>query len=178
MKKLFSLLCILYTAHSFGQNVGIGETSPTAMKLQVKAADSAVLLVHNSTSAGTNIKTSLFFKTGTAYSGGIATIGSSQTHRMGLFTYGGTVPSSLLERLTILDGGKVGIGNIAPESKFHVLNTDSAIATFHNSTTLNAECNVAEHQNSRRKGKAKECKVQSHQTPDVSTPYAGCFRHE
>ena len=119
------------------QNVGIGETAPTASRLQVKSADSAVMLLHNSSTTGNNIKTGLFFKTGNAYSGSIATIGLSNTHRMGFFTYGGSAASGLLERLTILDGGNTGIGIIAPSSKLHVQSADSNLLLLQNSTTLN-----------------------------------------
>jgi len=124
MKSIIATL--LFFAYSFtlsAQNVGIGETAPTAMKLQVKSADSAVLLIQNSTAAGSNIKTGLYYKTGNNYSGGIATIGSGATFRMGLFTYGGATPTSLIERISILDGGNVGIGTTNPTAKLEVAGT-------------------------------------------------------
>jgi hypothetical protein len=120
MKKLMTLLSVLFSATTFAQNIGIGETAPTAMKLQVKAADSAVALIQNSTALGSNIKTGLFFKTGNFYSGSIATVGSGATFRMGLFTYGGSNPSDLVERISILDGGNVGIGTTNPSAKLEV----------------------------------------------------------
>ncbi len=115
MKSIITLL--IFFTFSFtlaAQNVGVGETTPTAMKLQVKTADSAVLLLQNSTASGADIKTGLYYRTGSSYSGGIATIGSGATFRMGMFTFGGATPSALLERLSILDGGNVGIGAINP----------------------------------------------------------------
>jgi hypothetical protein len=123
MKKIMTLLSVLFSATTFAQNVGIGETAPTAMKLQVKAADSAVALIQNSTALGSNIKTGLFFKTGNFYSGSLATVGSGATFRMGLFTYGGANPSDLVERISILDGGNVGIGTTTPSAKLEIAGT-------------------------------------------------------
>lgn len=121
MKKIyFPVLLQFFTAVSFSQNVGIGETLPTAAKLHVKAADSAVVVLENSTGSGVDVRTGLFFKTAGSYSGSISTIGTSYTHRMGLFTYGGTSQSALLERLSILDGGNVGIGTTTPGAKLEV----------------------------------------------------------
>ncbi|RYE19686.1 MAG: hypothetical protein EOP51_19400 [Sphingobacteriales bacterium] len=70
-----------------------------------------------------NIKTALYYKTAGFYSGGIGTIGSGGTYRMGFFTFGGNSPSALLERLSILDGGNVGIGTINPTAKLEVNGT-------------------------------------------------------
>lgn len=119
MKKIFSIVFILFSVTAVAQNVGVGETNPE-MKLQVKSADSAVLLLQNSNTVNGNIKTGLYYKTGSYYSGGIATVGSGGTFRMGLFTYGGTNPSSLIERMTISDGGNVGIGTTTPSAKLEV----------------------------------------------------------
>ncbi|MBC7934291.1 MAG: hypothetical protein H7Y86_02875 [Rhizobacter sp.] len=121
MKKVFLPVALqLMAAVSFSQNVGIGETAPTAAKLQVKAVDSSVIIVQNSTAAGTDVRTGLFFKTGPSYSGSISTIGTSYTHRMGFFTFGGALPEALLERLSITDLGNVGIGVINPLAKLEV----------------------------------------------------------
>jgi FG-GAP repeat len=120
MKQLITILAVLFSATVNAQNVGIGETNPTGGKLHVKSADSAGVLIHNSTSSGVNVKTGLFFKTGANYSGSISTIGSGATFRMGLFTYGGSTPSSLIERISIGDGGNVGIGKSFPIEKLDV----------------------------------------------------------
>ena len=120
MKKIIAIVAILISATTFAQNVGIGETSPVDMQLQVKRADSALLLLHNPTATGLANKTGLFFKTNTNYSGSIATIGSGATFRMGFFTYGGATPSSLIERISILDGGNVGIGTTTPGAKLEI----------------------------------------------------------
>lgn len=120
MKILLSFFCLLLANAVIAQNVGIGETNPTSMKLQIRASDSTVLLIHNDALVGSDLKTSLYFKTGNYYSGAIATIGTSATHRLGLFTYGGVSFNSLLERVSILDGGNVGIGTKNPTAKFTV----------------------------------------------------------
>jgi hypothetical protein len=135
MKKLLLSLCVTFcfaTLEVTAQNVGIGETAPTAMKLQVKAPDSAVALIQNATTIGTNVKTGLFFKTGNNYSGSIGTIGSGATFRMGLFTYGGATPTSLIERVSISDAGNVGIGKTIPLEKLDVngdLRADTILPT-------------------------------------------------
>ncbi len=138
MKKLSTLIAILYSATAFAQNVGIGETTPAESKLQVKSADSAVLILQNATQLGNNIKSSLYFKSGSAYSGGLATIGSGFTFRMGLFTYGGDSTNDLVERVSILDGGNVGIGVINPSSKLAVNGNTSITGT----TTLNGSAAI------------------------------------
>jgi hypothetical protein len=120
MKHLITLMAVLFSATTFGQNVGIGEPLPTNGKLTVKATDSAVLLLHNNTLSGTDVKTGLFFKTGPSYSGALASVGTSFTHRLGLFTFGGSGPNSLLERFTVTDGGNIGIGTTTPSSKLEI----------------------------------------------------------
>ena len=136
--KLIILVLIFFTM-SFtlaAQNVGIGETLPTAMKLQVKSADSAVLLIQNSTGVGSDIKTGMYYKTGNSYSGGIATIGSGATFRMGLFTFGGANPSALQERLSILDGGNVGVGTTNPLDAFSVKTASGVAGISHTDGTV------------------------------------------
>jgi len=141
MKNILVVLLFFFSAHLSAQNVGIGENTPTAMKLQVKAADSAVLLLHNSNGVGSNIKTSLFFKTGNSYAGGLATIGSGATFRMGMFTFGGAAPSSLIERFSILDGGYIGIGTTSPT---YILDVNGRSRIRHNGTTAGIWYNKAD----------------------------------
>jgi hypothetical protein len=121
MKKIVSVICILFSINAVAQNVGVGETSPTETRLQVKRADSALLLLHNS-STGTDVKTGLFFKSGASYSGSIITTGNTgtQTFRMGFSTFGAPTPAGLVERISILDGGNVGIGTTNPTAKLEV----------------------------------------------------------
>jgi hypothetical protein len=120
---LLSGLAFLLCTMAQAQNVGIGEPNPTAGKLQVKAADSAVLLLQNPATL-LNTKTALYYKSDNNYSGGIATIQTAPSfYRMGLFTYGSGASSGLIERISILDGGNVGIGTITPAAKLEVAGT-------------------------------------------------------
>ena len=123
MKKLFTIIILLISATALAQNVGIGETNPTESKLQIKATDSAALLIHNSFTS-TNSKTALFYKNENNFSGSIATVKTAPGYyRMGMYTYGSGTASGLIERVSILDGGNVGIGNINPLAKLDVAGT-------------------------------------------------------
>ena len=123
MKKLFTIIILLISATTLAQNIGIGETNPTESKLQIKATDSAALLIHNS-STSTNSKTALFYKNENNFSGSIATVKTAPGYyRMGMYTYGSGAASGLIERVSILDGGNVGIGNINPLAKLDVAGT-------------------------------------------------------
>ncbi len=136
MKSFITTLILFALAFSTtAQNVGIGETFPTNGKLTVKATDSAVLLLHNNTAATEN-KTGLYFKTGSSYSGALATVGSGFTHRLGLFTFGGSGPASLLERMSILDGGNVGIGTTIPLDAFSVKTASGVTGISHTDGTV------------------------------------------
>jgi hypothetical protein len=123
MKKLLINACIFFSATATAQNVGIGETNPAESKLQVKTADSAALLIQN-TATALNTKTALFYKSDNNYAGSIATIQTAPSfYRMGLFTFGGAAASGLKERISILDGGNVGIGTTNPTAKLEVAGT-------------------------------------------------------
>jgi hypothetical protein len=120
MKKIITFLALAFTITANAQNVGIGETNPTQSKLQVKTTDSAALLIQN-TATPIGTKTALFFKSDNNFSGSVATVkDASATYRMGFYTYGGGTASSLEERMTILDGGNVGIGTSNPTASIHV----------------------------------------------------------
>ena len=121
MKQLITLLVVLFSATCFAQNVGIGEATPIDTRLQVKRADSALLLLHNS-SSGADVKTGMFFKSGNSYSGSIITTGNTvaQAFRMGFSTFGSPSPSGLVERISINDIGNVGIGNTNPLTKLDI----------------------------------------------------------
>ncbi len=122
LKLLSTIIILILCNNVFAQNVGVGQLTPS-MKLEVKSSDSAVLLLNNETTTGTDIKNSIFFKTGALFSGGLATIGASGYYRMGLYTYGSNTPSGLLERLSITDAGNVGLGVINPQNKFQIGNS-------------------------------------------------------
>jgi hypothetical protein len=97
-----------------GQDVGIGTSSPD-YRLHVCGTNSSLLKIDNTSALNTDINADLFFKTGQFYTAGIKTIGtSSNTARLGLFTYALANSGGLLERMSILDDGKVGIGTITP----------------------------------------------------------------
>ena len=124
MKKISTLLlCSTITASVYAQKVGIGTTDP-AMALHVETADSTVLQVTNSTPLAENVSTGLYLKNGNYYTGALRTIGSSENvARLGLFTYAGIAPGQLQERLSITDGGFVGINTSSPQAQLHVLGT-------------------------------------------------------
>jgi len=123
MKNYLTLITLLISATTFSQNVGIGELNPTESKLQIKTADSAALIIQN-TSTATNTKTGLFYKSDNNFSGGIATVKTAATtYRMGLYTFGGSTASALKERISILDNGNVGVGTIIPSAKLDIAGT-------------------------------------------------------
>jgi hypothetical protein len=123
MRHLASILFIFFCKMALAQNVGIGESNPTQSKLQVKTTDSAVLLIQN-TATPNGTKTALFFKSDNNFSGSVATVkDASATYRMGFYTFGGGAASSLQERMSILDGGNVGIGTSNPTAKLDVAGT-------------------------------------------------------
>ncbi len=107
----FSLLmCLLLMGESKAQNVGIGAPSPDH-KLHISSNTSALLRMDNTTSLNTGVMSELHFRTGTLYTGAIKTIGNGTvTARLAFFTYATNSSSALLERMSILDNGFVGIG--------------------------------------------------------------------
>ena len=95
--------------------VGIGNTAPL-MKLHVTSTDSAVALLENSQALAKDVRTAQYFKAGDWYTGAIKTTGTgSQMSSLGFYTYAMTNANSLIERMTITDGGLVGIGTTSPE---------------------------------------------------------------
>ncbi len=119
MKKHLILLAVIITcATSYSQNVGIGTNLPIA-KLHVSGDDSLVIV--ESTNPLSTGSSRLYFKTGSFYTGSISAIGTGlNTARVGISTFAGLNFNSLQERLSILDNGYVGIGNIAPAFKLDV----------------------------------------------------------
>jgi hypothetical protein len=101
--------------------VGIGTSTPLG-KLHVRDDQQYVLVMDNSTPLDDDVRTDMIFKTGTKYTGGIATIGTgSVSARMGLFTYATGSAGLLKERMSILDNGNIGINTINPAAKLDVI---------------------------------------------------------
>jgi subtilisin-like proprotein convertase family protein len=91
-------------------NIGIRTTSPLTT-LQVSDQSNDVMTLENtgSLSAGTN--TFLNFKAGNNFTGRIGTAGTdAQSASLGFYTSAGGSLASLQKRMSILDGGNVGIG--------------------------------------------------------------------
>ena len=124
--------------------VGIGISSPQS-RLHISHNDSNVLRLENTTSLGLNKGNYIDFKTGNYYTGRIATRGTGSfgnAATLGFYTYASSAPSGLIERLTITDGGNVGINNTAPDYSLDLngtLHTTSSatIGTSLNAATLN-----------------------------------------
>ena len=112
---IFSLaLWLAITTQANAQNVGIGTTAP-GNKLHVSSNSSGLLLLDNTTTLNTGVMSEMFFKSGLHYTGALKTIGNGTvTARLGFFTYATTNPIALVERMSIMDDGKVGIGTISP----------------------------------------------------------------
>lgn len=126
---LISCVLLMSLDAAYAQNVGIGATIPD-YRLHITAADSSLLKLENSTGLNPGIRSSLFFKTGTKYTGAIKTIGTgSVSARLSLFTYADASPTVLKERMSILDNGFVGIDQKDPAFRLDVrngsINTDS-----------------------------------------------------
>lgn len=105
-------------------NFGVGTTSPN-MKLHISSLSDTALLQLDNTSALANGKNvGAYFKTGTWYTGAIKTIGTgTNVARMGFYTFAATDQNDLMERMTILDNGNVGVGTNNPSAKLEVAGT-------------------------------------------------------
>lgn len=130
MRKIFTFLTVLsvVSSSSFAQNVGIGNATPIA-KLEVSAADSNVAMLTNSSLPLDSAKTRLYFRNNQFYTGAIGTHvtqgssdGSSIYARLGLYTFATSSPSTLVERMSIVDGGNVGINHLSPTATLDVVN--------------------------------------------------------
>ena len=103
--------------------LGIATPAPLA-PLHVSGPATEKFRLENTTALNLGIRNELYFKTGTYFTGGIKTIGTAtDAARLGFFTNAGTGSTALVERLTILDGGNVGIGKSDPSAKLEVNGT-------------------------------------------------------
>jgi len=136
MKKIltpifyFFLMMVLgLVTETSAQKVGIGTTSPDH-KLHIASNTSTLLKLENTTGLNTGIMSEMYFKTGAHYTGAIKTIGySTVAARLGFYTYAVTSPGSLIERMSILDNGYVGIGTNNPG---YLLDVNGRMRVRHN----------------------------------------------
>jgi len=120
MNSILLFISMMLCTSAFAQNLGIGTTNPD-YRLHISAADSSLLILENSTGLNTNIRSSLFFKTGLYYTAAIKSIGQSTNEaRLGLFTYASSNFLDLKESVSILDNGFVGIGVTYPDYRLSV----------------------------------------------------------
>lgn len=111
---LLLLVCLAPITVTSAQDVGIGTLSPDH-RLHVAGNTSTLLKLDNTSALNTGVMSEMYFKTGTHYTGALKTIGNGTvTSRLGFFTYAVTNPTALLERMSIMDDGNVGIGTNSP----------------------------------------------------------------
>ncbi len=133
MKKLIYTFClnVIICLSSFSQNVGIGTKAP-AYPLHILSSDSNLLLIDRKVDLSANLSNGILFGYNAVtsnlyrYAGAIKVIGKNiQEARLGFYTYASNLPSGLLERMSIMDDGNVGIGTTNPLYRLHVANGSS-----------------------------------------------------
>jgi len=114
----FMLLCVIGTLSA--QNTGINTEAPRT-PLHIKSPGENILTFENENTLNVGISVGMLFAhtlTGPAfdkYTGAIKTMGTSvTTARLGLFTGTSSNPLALVEQISILNNGNVGIGMTAP----------------------------------------------------------------
>jgi|GEM_PF-2302704 len=123
-RAVITILTTLLIADSLpAQNVGIGTATPD-YRLHVFHPGSSLLKLENSVPLANAVTNDFFFKTGTLFTGGIRTVGTGPSSaRLGFFTKSSATESGLLERLSILNNGDIGIGNTLPLAPLHLVTT-------------------------------------------------------
>ena len=101
-------------------------------KLHVGGTESEKLRLENTTPLNFDIKSEIYFKTGSYFTGAIKTIGgNTAAARLSFFTFADSSPSALEERMSISDAGRVGIGDTSPSARLDVKNDiDLSTAIF------------------------------------------------
>ena len=101
-------------------NVGIGTAMPAA-KLHTINNNSNLFQLENTTALNPGINTRAYFKTGAFYTGGIGSTGiGSLNARMSFFSGVTASGDALIEKMSILANGNVGINTVTPASKLDV----------------------------------------------------------
>ena len=100
--------------------VGIGTSTPM-VKMHASSNSIDLLQLENTNALNAGVKVKQLFRTGNYYTGAIGTTGQSiSTARLSFYTSAWFAASGLLERMSILDNGNVGIGTTAPVGKLEV----------------------------------------------------------
>jgi hypothetical protein len=143
---VITLLLFLSVASAYAQNVGIGTQQPI-MPLHISADTSALFMIENKAPLGVGETSAMYFRFNASgngkYGGAIKAIGTSLVDaRLAFFTYASSSPAVLLERLTILDNGNIGLGKNNPTSKLDVVGGITATTTITAGTNLTVGANA------------------------------------
>ena len=90
-------------------------------QIKIERPGNPDVLLHNTNAHNTDVSSRLMFKSGSYYTGALSTIGTSATSaRLSFFTQATADQNALLERMTILNNGYIGIGTNNPQYNFHL----------------------------------------------------------
>jgi hypothetical protein len=151
MKQLITVFAVLFSATVFGQNVGIGTTTPDPnAQLDVSSSNKGILIPRMTLAqrnAIPGITLGLMIYQTDNNPGFYVNKSSSFAFNWVPITEGKNLWSTSLGNanyISNINTGNVGIGTTLPETKFAVTNDDSAIVLFNNSQTLanNIQSNI------------------------------------